>query len=322
MARKPRIHFPGAFYHVIARGNGKQNIFHDETDCQLYLKLLSEYKERLQFFLYAYVLMPNHFHLLIEVRENPLSQLMHGLLFRYTRRFNSRYRKSGHLFQGRYQAIVCEKDTYFLELSAYIHLNPVRAGLVKNPSDYQWSSCRSYMSKGEDSLVDRDFLLVQFSKRKSSARKLYNNFVMSRINSGHRADLYQLKDQRFIGAEEFIEDVHRNLNEELPVRYDISIMEIASHVGSIFQIESDLLYSQTRNRKGAWGRAMVGYLGRKLSRYKNREIAEHFKRDPEVMSASIRKLEERLRKDNLFAQKMEMAEHVLIHQKKKKYLIT
>ncbi|MEE9122545.1 MAG: transposase, partial [Syntrophobacteria bacterium] len=140
MARRPRVHFPGAFYHVIARGNRGQEIFLDKQDYQLYLSFLREYKERYQVLLYAYTLMPNHVHLLIEVSESPLSRLMQSLQFRYTRNFNIKYKKWGHLFQGRYKAILCQKDSYFLELSAYIHLNAVRAGLVKDPAEYQWSS--------------------------------------------------------------------------------------------------------------------------------------------------------------------------------------
>lgn len=137
MARKPRIHFPGALYHVIARGNRRERIFRDEKDYQPCLNFLREYKDRYGFYLYISPYYPT-VHLLIEVGQYPLSRLMQNLQFRYTRNFNIKYKKCGHLFQGRYKAIVCVKDSYLLELSAYIHLNALRAGLVEDPIKYRW----------------------------------------------------------------------------------------------------------------------------------------------------------------------------------------
>ena len=117
MARKPRVHFPGALYHVISRGNQRQDIFFEDKDLKTFLSYLSEYKTRYPFYLYAYSLMKNHFHLLLEVHGTPLSKIMQSLLFRYTRYFNKRYGKMGHLFQGRYKAILCDKDAYLLRLA-------------------------------------------------------------------------------------------------------------------------------------------------------------------------------------------------------------
>ena len=136
MARKPRIYFPGALYHVIARGNQGQTVFHEDRDFTLYRQFLVDYKVQFRFSVYAYALMPNHIHLLLETGQTSLSRIMHRLQFHYTLRTNLKYKTHGHLFQGRYKSILCDKDTYLLELSAYIHLNPVRAGLVKDPSDY------------------------------------------------------------------------------------------------------------------------------------------------------------------------------------------
>jgi REP element-mobilizing transposase RayT len=118
MARKPRIHFAGALYHVMVRGNRGQIVFPEEDDFRLYLKFLEEYKAKLNFHLYAFILMPTHVHLLIETQDIPLCQLMHRLQGRYTRNYNLKHRTWGHLFQGGYNAILCEKDSYLLELSA------------------------------------------------------------------------------------------------------------------------------------------------------------------------------------------------------------
>src|SRR4030042_2485946 len=118
---------------------------------------------------------------------------MQSLQFRYTRNFNMKYQSWGHLFQGRYKAILCEKDSYFLELSAYIHLNPVRSGFIKEPAQYKWSSYRCYLKEEKRCPVDTEFLLVQFSNQKSTARREYDLFTRSRINQGYRKDLYELR---------------------------------------------------------------------------------------------------------------------------------
>ena len=151
MARRPRVHFPGALYHVISRGNQRQRIYKDDEDCRRFQALLGEVVKRHSITLYAYVLMPNHFHLLLEVGRTPLSKAMQSLLYRYTRHFNQHYRKIGHLFQGRYRAILCDRDNYLMELIRYLHLNPVRAGLISDPSRYQWSSHREYL-RGEQQM--------------------------------------------------------------------------------------------------------------------------------------------------------------------------
>ena len=112
MARRPRVHFPGALYHVISRGNQRKKIYKDDPDYQRFETLLGEVIKRHALTLYAYVLMPNHFHLLLEVGRVPLSKAMQVLLYRYTRRYNQRYRKSGHLFQGRYKGILCDRNQF------------------------------------------------------------------------------------------------------------------------------------------------------------------------------------------------------------------
>jgi len=321
MARKPRIHFPGAFYHVIARGNRRVKIFRSEKDYQLYVNFLREYKDRYGFYLYAYTLLPNHLHLLIEVGQYPLSRLMQNLQFRYTRNFNIKYKKYGHLFQGRYKAILCEKDSYLLELSAYIHLNAVRAGLVEDPIKYPWCSYRSYVRDEEDNLVERDFLWAQFSEKKKVAIRQYERFVKGRIGQGHREDFYELKDQRFLGEEAFVEDVHRQLNAKPPFVYDISLGQIASEVSSALHLPTDLLHSLSRNRQGALGRAVTGYVGRKLGGHQIKAIAAHFHRDPVVISQGIKRLENKLKEEKGFAKTTIRIEKSLIRNSSRKILI-
>ncbi|MGH7771997.1 MAG: transposase, partial [Candidatus Binatia bacterium] len=201
MARKPRVYFPGAFYHVISRGNQGQMIFHDDVDRERYLSLLREVQTRYGPKLYAYVLMGNHVHLLMEVGGVPLSKIMQNLQFRYTRYYNQRYRKIGHLFQGRYKAILCDRESYLLELVRYIHLNPVRAGLTRHIDGYRWSSHPIYLRGGEERVVSVKAVLEQFGGRRGEAIRQYRKFINDGLGEGHREDYYQVIDQRFLGDE-------------------------------------------------------------------------------------------------------------------------
>ncbi len=318
MARKSRVHFPGALYHVIARGNQGQTTFRKTDDYRLYLKFLSEYKEAFGFLLYAYVLMPNHVHLLIQTVDVSLSKIMHRLQFRYTRNFNLKYRTWGHLFQGRYKAILCDRDAYLLELTAYIHLNPVRADLVKDPADYPWSSYSSYLGRERNPVADVDAVLGQFSERRDVARRRYDRFVRERVVQGHREDFYETRDQRFLGNDAYLEEVERQINEKIPFIYEMTLREIALRVGSTFKIPIDLLYSSTRARQGAWGRAVCAYLGSRLGGFRVREIAEHFNRDSAAIVYGMKRVEESLREDKSMRAKLTNLENRLIENKKRK----
>ncbi len=316
MGRRPRIHFAGAFYHVIARGNRGQKLFREDGDHRLYLHLLKEYKDRFGYCLYAYALMPTHIHLLMEAGATALSKVMQVLQFRYTRNFNIKYRKWGHLFQGRYKAILCERDSYLLELSAYLHLNPVRARLVDDPSKYAWSSYPSYLGREKGGLVDGDFLLSRFSDKRSVARREYEKFVISRLGQGRLDDFYELKEQRFLGPDEFVDEVHHRVKEELVLVYDLGIGEIVSAVGSGLGIPRDLFYSFRRGRQGALGRSVAAFLGKKWGGHPFKEFAAHFKRDPVVISKGVRGVEKRLGDERAFARSLGMIEKILTQNKK------
>lgn len=311
MARKPRVHFPGALYHVIARGNRGQEIFRDDQDHDLYLRYIREYKERFHFCLHAYVLMVNHVHLLIEVGEVPLSRIMQVLQFRYTRRYNWKYALVGHLFQGRYKAILCDKDSYLLQLSAYIHLNPVRAGIVKDPSEYPWSSYRSYITRDRFSLADRSFVLSLFAGGRTSVQRAYELFVRDHLQEGHRGDLYRTVDQRFLGDHEFVKS-DRGVPEKRDANsHKISLEYLVSVASEVLALDRLTLYGATRNRKGALGRAVVGYLGRALCGYENKAVAAHFNMDPSALSHGIRKVEQRIRENVSFAKRIKRVEEKL-----------
>ena len=145
MARPLRIEYPGAVYHVICRGNNRQAIFRDDLDRKGYLEKLSLYCQDKQVDLLSYCLLSNHVHLLLETPRGNLSKLMQAFQTSYTVYFNKRHGRSGHVFEQRYKALLVDKDNYLLQVSRYIHLNPVGARIVDRAQDYRWSSYGSYV---------------------------------------------------------------------------------------------------------------------------------------------------------------------------------
>jgi REP element-mobilizing transposase RayT len=205
VARTPRIEYPGALYHVLARGNQRREIFHDDADRTKYLAKLAAYKHRHGFALYAYVLMTNHVHLLIETRDVGLGKIIQGIHQSYTQSYNRRYQTVGHVFQGRYKAFLCAREAYLLELVRYIHLNPVRAKLVADPAHYRWSSHRSYLGMEAGAGVDVQPVLARFADQPTAARQRYREFVGAAQGDTARPEYYQ----RVLGDDTFKEDVER-----------------------------------------------------------------------------------------------------------------
>jgi REP element-mobilizing transposase RayT len=145
MARKPRLHVPGGVYHVMLDGNGGPEIFLTDEDRLHFYDLVEEGVDRFGHRIHGFCLMGNHVHLVVQVAETPLAKIVQNLSFRYTRWIHRRQRTVGHVFQGRYKAILVDADAYLLTLVRYVHLNPVRAALVAHPDDYRWSGHRTYL---------------------------------------------------------------------------------------------------------------------------------------------------------------------------------
>jgi len=292
MARRPRIEFEGAFYHVITRGNQRQKIFKDEEDLEKYLTILASYKERYKYFLYAYVLMSNHVHLLIETRVIPLSKIIQGINQSYTMYFNRKYRTVGHLFQGRYRGIICDKDAYLLSLIKYIHLNPLRARIVKKPEGYKWSSHRSYSysEKNEGAFVDTDQVLRMFSEYKAQARKLYRAYINDSVRI-KKEEIYNTVDQRILGEEGFVEKVGERIEEEIErrkKRHEYSLQEIAKAVEQISGITLKQLREKSEDKKVLTYRKLVSLIAKEYE-YRGKEIAKYLQKDPSVITRYLKK---------------------------------
>ena len=174
MARKPRVHYEGALYHVITRGNNRDFIFRETDMKQLYIEKVVKYIEKYRVKLYAYVIMDNHAHLLIEVSDEPLSKVMQLIQQTFTQSYNKMKKRTGYVFEQRYKAIVCDKEAYLLSLIKYIHQNPIRAGIAD--IDYEWSSHKEYMNYEPKNCSIR-FPLAIFSSDKKNAVEMYREFV-------------------------------------------------------------------------------------------------------------------------------------------------
>jgi REP element-mobilizing transposase RayT len=172
--------FPGAVYHVMARGNNRQPIFLEPADFQQFLRQLARYRERWQFRIHAYVLMPNHVHLLLEVNADAtISRIMQIVTSMYARYFGAKHQKVGHVFQGRFRSRLVQTDTYLLAASRYIHLNPVKAGLCEDPLGYPWSSYGAYSNERHDplQLSETGRILSMFGPERDAQRSMYKEFV-------------------------------------------------------------------------------------------------------------------------------------------------
>lgn len=210
MARPLRLEFPGALYHVTARGDRREPIYLDDRGRETFLAVLASVVSRYGWRLHAYCLMTNHYHLLVETPDANLSKGMRQLNGVYTQRFNRARDHVGHVFQGRFKAILVERDTYLLEVARYIVLNPIRAGMHRKPHVYRWSSYRATAGLAPvPSWLSVDWLLSQFATRKRMAQRRYVEFVQAGI--GHPSIWADLKQQIYLGNDQFITRLQQNL---------------------------------------------------------------------------------------------------------------
>ena len=209
---KLRIDLTDVPFHVFARGNNKQDIFFDEIDRLVFLKYCREAKEQFDFRLFTYALMNNHFHLLLQMeKESSLAQLMQFIQFQYARYINRKYRRVGHLFQGRYGSVVVEKDAYFLTVDRYIHLNPVRAGMVARPEDYPWSSYPARFQPFKEDWIDHAAALDDFGQKREAQLAAYRKFTEEAISSREEWSLEQLAKMTTLGSPRFHQQIKSRL---------------------------------------------------------------------------------------------------------------
>jgi putative transposase len=218
MPRTARIAPQEFVYHVLTRGNNKQDIFKDEEDFQKYIDLLKKYKEKYLFKLYHYVLMTNHVHLVIETTEKggELAQIMKGINISYAQYFKIKYKYTGHFWQDRFKSIIISKDEYLFACGSYVELNPVRAGMVKEPKAYLWSSYRANAYGNKDYLVDEHIIYENLSSDET-VRKEYRKFVQQMLqkNESMRGEMER---RTIYGGSEFIERVQKKFKLEALIK--------------------------------------------------------------------------------------------------------
>jgi REP element-mobilizing transposase RayT len=305
MPRKPRIHTPGAIYHVILRGNARQDIFSDDKDRYRFYEVIQKSSERFGHRILAFCLMTNHVHLAVRVSEIPLSRIMQNVSMRYTQWYNWRHKKSGHVFQGRYKAVMVDADEYLMELTAYIHLNPVRAHMTDRPEKHKWSSHRSYLGKESLSWLDTDSVLSQFSRDVKKARALFTSFVGEHVTEGRRGEFHGEKniDSRIVGDDRFVDEVLAKAESLPEQRPDVNTVVAA--VKKLYGIADGRLSARGQERVASEARGLAAWATLELSSGKLTELAKHVGRDPSTLTCAVRRLEAQRENDTTLAEKME-----------------
>jgi len=310
MARKPRLHLPGGLYHVMLRGNGGQDIFFAKKDRRRLLELLAEGTARFGFRVHGFCLMTNHLHLVLQAGEEPLARAMQNLSFRYTRFLNARMGRVGHLFQGRYKALLVDGDSYLLELVRYVHLNPVRAGLVKRPADWTWSGHRAYLGKAELPWLTTDWVLERFAGRRDRARAGYAAFVREGLGEGHRPEFHAgAADARVLADDDFLERVLARSGRR---RATLKLDDIVAGVCAVYGLEARALGGPTRRRQLSEARGVIALIGRDSGAASLAQLAAAWRRDASTLSRNLRRLEQRQDHDPELARRIEACNNTII----------
>ncbi len=290
MPRQARIDAPGALQHVIARGIERRTLFEDDRDRHHFLDRLGQILEKGDTRCYAWVLMPNHFHLLLRTGAVPVATVMRRLLTGHAVYYNRRHNRQGHLFQNRYKSILCQEDTYFMELVRYIHLNPLRAGLVEDVmalDRYPFAGHGVIMGKFQRSWQDRDAVLAFFGRQVGAARRSYRAFVAKGIDQGRREDLTggglvrssggwtavkalrsantKVKgDERILGDGDFVEEMLSRTDQGFESRYALEskgmdVDAVALRVARLLDLDVKEVWRPGRYRHLVKARSLLCY---------------------------------------------------------------
>ena len=312
MARPLRIEYEGAFYHVTSRGNERGKVFFEAKDYEKFKDYLKGACEKFGIVIHAYVLMTNHYHLLIETPEANLSRAMHYINGAYTSYLNMRKKRSGHLFQGRYKSIIVDSDSYLLELSRYLHLNPVSAGMVDKPADYPYSSCNAYLTSGKEDVVHRALVWGMLSTKKREAPARYREFVENM--EAPQNTFKEVYGGMALGSIDFIKGVLARVEEDISGKREISNRKaltspsktdgVIDGVASYYNIKRDALFEGGQNHY----RKIVIYLLNRYTGASNPEIGELFGISYSAVAKVCQRLSRQMERDKQLRVEVERLE--------------
>jgi putative transposase len=316
MARPLRINYPGAFYHVTSRGNEQKDVFKSERDREKFLEYLESATRRYDAVIHVYCLMDNHYHLLLETPSGNLPQIMRHINGAYTTYFNVKRGRSGHLFQGRYKAILVDIDEYAKELSRYIHLNPVRAKMVKTPEEYKWSSYPFYIGKKKSpQWLHSDFILQYFGNKASIAQKRYRNFATAMLNKKYDNPLDEVVGSTLLGSPDFIAFIKDKFISNKKPDKDLPVLKELTDKASMKDI-FDAVESVFGNQEGL-DRNIKMFLCQRYTGEKLKDIGTYFRIGESGVSQACRRIKYKIRNDKKLEGKIAKIERKLSGSRKK-----
>ncbi|MDA3895087.1 MAG: transposase [Desulfobacteraceae bacterium] len=313
MSRAWRIEYEGAYYHLMSRGNDGQDIYLSDEDRRLFLETLAEMASRFEVDIFAYVLMSNHYHLLVQTRLANLKKAMQWMGSTYTRRFNNCHGKTGHLFQGRYKSILVQNDAYVMQLSCYIHRNPLRAGIVNRLIDYPWSSYGVYAyDQKRPEWLSTELILSYF--KNPIPQKQYREKVQ-RYAAEEKRLLEDLRHSLILGAQNFVEEIRRRFLPDTPHKEFPQQRQLAGDfhpeaflvgISKALQVDLDRYISSKRLR-GAdkQNRDLMVYLLWNTGRLTNEEIGKLFGKSFSAVSHSVKSFKQKLDEDKKLKRQFE-----------------
>ncbi|MBK5101234.1 MAG: transposase [Desulfobacteraceae bacterium] len=304
MGRPLRIEYPDAFYHITARGNERRNIFKSNKDRERFLGYLESASERYKAIIHTYCLMDNHYHILLQTPAGNLSQIMHHINGAYTNYFNVKRKRSGHLFQGRYKALLVDIDEYAQELSRYIHLNPVKAGMVEKPEQYKWSSYQGYISVNKSSKwLFTDFILSLFNKKTSVAKKQYRSFVESMVALEYESPLENVFASTILGGRSFINQIREEHLDRKKSDRDLPDLKQFNEMPDIEEITKQA--TKVLSGNAALLKRVQIYLCHRYSGQKLKDIGLHFGIGVSGVSQASRRVALQIKDDKELTKKID-----------------
>jgi REP element-mobilizing transposase RayT len=321
MARQHRIEMPGIVYHVYDRGNEKMRIFRDDLEKKNFLVFLKKIKDKMPFKLHAYVLMNNHYHLLIEPCDIPVSNIMPVLKTKYSHYFNFKHNRVGHLYESRYKCLLVEDDEYLLSAIRYIHLNPVKAGIVKSIDDYEWSSHAELIGRSGIGLLDQGLIKNIFSNDGNDPVREYRAFMGHAWKKDKGREIEEYFDRMVFGTKQFaVEILQKAKSAGLRVRDQAfrgdwaDTEEILDRTAEVFEVKREEMIK----KKGKWNIAKPAaiYLLWKNTSLSPAEIAEIFnKQHPSGIKGLIRSAEEKMDKNAEYRELVNYIENSVVKGK-------